>query len=86
MYFTSINIFNFIIFITRNLEQEDPYITTRGSLHYNKRIPTLQQEDPYITTRILGTDFTVYPELTEALPSIEHYFFRSPLTEEERKN
>ncbi|OMJ27954.1 hypothetical protein AYI69_g2585, partial [Smittium culicis] len=31
------------------------------------------------------TDLTVYPELIEALPSIEEDFFRTPLTEEERK-
>ncbi|OMJ24123.1 hypothetical protein AYI69_g4742 [Smittium culicis] len=31
------------------------------------------------------TDLDVYPELIEALPSIEDDFFRTPLTEEERK-
>ncbi|PVU93875.1 hypothetical protein BB561_002973 [Smittium simulii] len=31
-------------------------------------------------------DLTVYPELIEALPSIEEDFFRSPLTDEERKS
>ncbi|OMJ14338.1 hypothetical protein AYI69_g8640 [Smittium culicis] len=36
-------------------------------------------------TRIPVTDLTAYPELTEVLPSIEEDFFRSPLTEEERK-
>ncbi|OMJ19946.1 hypothetical protein AYI70_g4415 [Smittium culicis] len=44
-----------------------------------------ETEDPYVTTRIPVTDLTVYPELTEALPSIEEDFFRTPLTEEERK-
>ncbi|OMJ23569.1 hypothetical protein AYI69_g4923, partial [Smittium culicis] len=44
-----------------------------------------EPEDPYVTTRIPVTDLTAYPELTEALPSIEEDFFRSPLTEEERK-
>ncbi|OMJ20737.1 hypothetical protein AYI69_g6095 [Smittium culicis] len=42
-------------------------------------------EDPYVTTRIPVTDLTAFPELTEALPLIEEDFFRSPLTEEERK-
>ncbi|OMJ09341.1 hypothetical protein AYI69_g10715, partial [Smittium culicis] len=44
-----------------------------------------EPEDPYVTTRIPITDLAVYPELIEALPSIEEDFFRTPLTEEERK-
>ncbi|OMJ30032.1 hypothetical protein AYI69_g436 [Smittium culicis] len=44
-----------------------------------------EPEDPYVTTRIPLTDLAVYPELIEALPSIEEDFFRTPLTEEERK-
>ncbi|OMJ21183.1 hypothetical protein AYI69_g5932, partial [Smittium culicis] len=38
-----------------------------------------EPEDPYVTTRIPLTDLIVYPEL------IEEDFFRTPLTEEERK-
>ncbi|OMJ19395.1 hypothetical protein AYI69_g6633, partial [Smittium culicis] len=38
-----------------------------------------EPEDPYVTTRIPLTDLAVYPEL------IEEDFFRTPLTEEERK-
>ncbi|OMJ19927.1 hypothetical protein AYI69_g6423 [Smittium culicis] len=45
----------------------------------------IEPEDPYVTTRIPLTDLAVYPELTEALPSIEEDFYRTPLTEEERK-
>ncbi|PVU87545.1 hypothetical protein BB561_006295, partial [Smittium simulii] len=45
-----------------------------------------EPEDPHVTTRIPVTDLTAYPELIEALPSIEEDFFRSPLTDEERKN
>ncbi|PVU94202.1 hypothetical protein BB561_002755 [Smittium simulii] len=45
-----------------------------------------ETEDPHVTTRIPVTDLTAYPELIEALPSIEEDFFRSPLTDEERKN
>ncbi|PVU88435.1 hypothetical protein BB561_005865 [Smittium simulii] len=41
--------------------------------------------DPYITSRMPVTDLLAYQELTEALPSIEEDFFKSPLTEEERK-
>ncbi|OMJ21360.1 hypothetical protein AYI69_g5848 [Smittium culicis] len=44
-----------------------------------------ETEDPYVTTMIPVTDLTVYPELTEALPSIEEDLFRTPLAEEERK-
>ncbi|OMJ13041.1 hypothetical protein AYI70_g8755 [Smittium culicis] len=44
-----------------------------------------EPEDPYVTTRIPLTDLAVYPELIEALPSIEEDFFCTPLTEEERK-
>ncbi|OMJ22129.1 hypothetical protein AYI70_g3061 [Smittium culicis] len=44
-----------------------------------------EPEDPYVTTRTPVTDLTAYSELTEALPSIKKDFFRSPLTEEERK-
>ncbi|OLY81836.1 hypothetical protein AYI68_g4057 [Smittium mucronatum] len=42
-------------------------------------------EDPYFTTGIPVTDLTAYPELTKYLPSIEEDFFRSTLTEAERK-
>ncbi|OMJ10963.1 hypothetical protein AYI70_g9998 [Smittium culicis] len=44
-----------------------------------------EPEDPYFSTRIPVTDFSVYSELTEALPSIGENFFQTPLTEEERK-
>ncbi|OMJ17878.1 hypothetical protein AYI70_g5683, partial [Smittium culicis] len=44
-----------------------------------------EPEDPHFITRIPVTDLTAYPELTEAFPSIGEDFFRSPLTEEERK-
>ncbi|OMJ19676.1 hypothetical protein AYI69_g6528 [Smittium culicis] len=46
---------------------------------------TEMPEDPFISTRIPITDLAVYPELIEALPSIEDDFFRTPLSEEERK-
>ncbi|PWA00985.1 hypothetical protein BB558_002942 [Smittium angustum] len=42
------------------------------------------EEDQHITTRIPITDLNVYPELFEALPSIEEDFFRTPMTEEEK--
>ncbi|OMJ18922.1 hypothetical protein AYI69_g6828 [Smittium culicis] len=45
-----------------------------------------EPEDPFVTTRITETDLTVYPELIEALPSIEEEFFRTLLTKEESKN
>ncbi|PVU89438.1 hypothetical protein BB561_005353 [Smittium simulii] len=45
-----------------------------------------EPEDPHVLTRISVTDLTAYPELIEALPSIEEDFFRSPLTDEERKS
>ncbi|OMJ19910.1 hypothetical protein AYI70_g4434 [Smittium culicis] len=44
-----------------------------------------EPEDPFISTRIPITDLAVYPELIEALPSMEDDFFRTPLSEEERK-
>ncbi|OMJ26403.1 hypothetical protein AYI70_g185 [Smittium culicis] len=50
-----------------------------------ERERTAETEDPYETKRIPVTGLTVYPELTEALPSIEEDFFRTPLTKEERK-
>ncbi|PWA01876.1 hypothetical protein BB558_001992 [Smittium angustum] len=43
------------------------------------------EEDQHITARIPITDLNVYPELIEALPSIEEDFFRTPMTEEEKK-
>ncbi|OMJ24032.1 hypothetical protein AYI70_g1862 [Smittium culicis] len=42
-------------------------------------------KDPYLTTRIPLKGFLVYPELFEALRSIEEDFFRTLLTDEERK-
>ncbi|OMJ15792.1 hypothetical protein AYI70_g7025 [Smittium culicis] len=45
-----------------------------------------EPEDPHFITRIPVTDLTAYPELTEAFPSIEEDFFRSPLAEEEHNN
>ncbi|OMJ14141.1 hypothetical protein AYI70_g8063 [Smittium culicis] len=52
-------------------------------LNEKKRNP--EPEDPYVATRVPFTDLAVYPELTEALPLIEEDFFRTPLTDEERK-
>ncbi|PVU89760.1 hypothetical protein BB561_005169 [Smittium simulii] len=42
-----------------------------------------ENNGPYITTRMPITNLLVYPELTEALPSIK-FFFKLPLTEIER--
>ncbi|OMJ28244.1 hypothetical protein AYI69_g2285 [Smittium culicis] len=52
---------------------------------FRERNREQEPEDPHVTTRISVTDLTSYPALTEALPSIEEDFFRSPLIEEERK-
>ncbi|OMJ14875.1 hypothetical protein AYI70_g7622 [Smittium culicis] len=52
---------------------------------FRERNREQEPEDPHVTTRIPVTDLTSYPALTEALPSIGEDFFRSPLTEEERK-
>ncbi|PVU87092.1 hypothetical protein BB559_006229 [Furculomyces boomerangus] len=51
-----------------------------------KNPPLPVKEDVHISTRIPITDLNVYPELIEALPSIEEDFFRTPLTEEERRD
>ncbi|OMJ13946.1 hypothetical protein AYI70_g8196 [Smittium culicis] len=52
---------------------------------FRERERNAETEDSYVTTRILVTNLTVYPELFEALSSIEEDFFRTPITEEERK-
>ncbi|OLY85306.1 hypothetical protein AYI68_g513 [Smittium mucronatum] len=52
----------------------------------SKREPQIVEEDHFITTRAPATDIQVYPELIETLSSIEEYFLRTPLTEEERKD
>ncbi|OMJ18248.1 hypothetical protein AYI70_g5460 [Smittium culicis] len=44
-----------------------------------------EPEDPYVTRRIPVTDLSSYPELIEALQPIEEGFYRSPVTEDERK-
>ncbi|OMJ19618.1 hypothetical protein AYI69_g6555, partial [Smittium culicis] len=44
-----------------------------------------EPDDPFISTRIPITDLAVYPELNEALPSIEEDFYRTKLSEEEKK-
>ncbi|OMJ13529.1 hypothetical protein AYI70_g8436, partial [Smittium culicis] len=46
-------------------------------------MPIEEPEDRFIVTRPPTTDLTVYPELVNALPSIEEDFFRIPLTEDE---
>ncbi|OMJ26867.1 hypothetical protein AYI69_g3720 [Smittium culicis] len=52
---------------------------------FNEKERNPEPEDPYVTTKMPLTDLDVYSELIEALPSIEEEFFRTPLTEEERK-
>ncbi|OMJ22773.1 hypothetical protein AYI70_g2658 [Smittium culicis] len=52
---------------------------------FRERNREQEPEDPHVTTRTPVTDLTSYPAPTEALPSIEEDFFRSPLTEEEHK-
>ncbi|OLY82575.1 hypothetical protein AYI68_g3303 [Smittium mucronatum] len=51
-----------------------------------KREPQLDEEDPFATPRIPFTEIPVYKELSEAFPSIEEDFFRTPLSEDDRKN
>ncbi|OMJ27714.1 hypothetical protein AYI69_g2844 [Smittium culicis] len=49
-------------------------------------MPVEELEDLFVVTRPPTTDLSVYPELVIALPSIEEDFFRTPLTEDERKD
>ncbi|OMJ09723.1 hypothetical protein AYI70_g10769, partial [Smittium culicis] len=51
----------------------------------NEKERNSKPEDPDVTTRAPLTQFPVYPELIEALPSIEGDFFGTPLTEKEWK-
>ncbi|OMJ13607.1 hypothetical protein AYI69_g8932, partial [Smittium culicis] len=51
----------------------------------HERQQNAEPKDPFISTKIPITDLAVYPMLIEALPSIEDDFFRTPLSEEERK-
>ncbi|OMJ09073.1 hypothetical protein AYI69_g10821, partial [Smittium culicis] len=44
-----------------------------------------EPEDPFISTRIPITNLAVYPKLNEALPSIKEDFYRTKLSEEEKK-
>ncbi|OMJ29313.1 hypothetical protein AYI69_g1189 [Smittium culicis] len=50
-----------------------------------ERERNIEPEEPYVTTRIPLTYLAVYPELFEALPSIEEDFFRTPLTEKRKE-
>ncbi|OMJ15144.1 hypothetical protein AYI69_g8301, partial [Smittium culicis] len=49
-------------------------------------VAVTETEDEFITTRAPTTDLKVYPKLIEALPSIEEEFYRTPMTEEERRD
>ncbi|OMJ10442.1 hypothetical protein AYI69_g10240 [Smittium culicis] len=42
--------------------------------------------DQYSPTRAFARDLQTYPRLMEALPSIEVDFFRSPLSNEEKRD
>ncbi|OLY78763.1 hypothetical protein AYI68_g7181, partial [Smittium mucronatum] len=50
-----------------------------------EREPQLKEEDLFVNPRIPVTELSVYTELSEALPSIEEDFFRTHLSEEDRK-
>ncbi|OMJ10264.1 hypothetical protein AYI69_g10315 [Smittium culicis] len=52
----------------------------------SKREPQFEEVDVFVTARAPETDFQVYPELIEALQSIEEDFFHTPLMEEERND
>ncbi|KAL9536717.1 hypothetical protein MBANPS3_012424 [Mucor bainieri] len=41
--------------------------------------------DPYLTTRLAAQDLTPYPEFYNVLPGAQDDFFRSPLSEKERR-
>ncbi|OMJ16708.1 hypothetical protein AYI69_g7723 [Smittium culicis] len=49
-------------------------------------MPVEEPEDRFVVTRPPTTDLSVYPELVNALPSIEQDFFCTPLTEDELKD
>ncbi|OLY80346.1 hypothetical protein AYI68_g5560 [Smittium mucronatum] len=50
-----------------------------------KREPQLEEEGPFNIPKVPITELSVYAELSEALPSIEKKFFRTPLSDEDRK-
>ncbi|OLY79236.1 hypothetical protein AYI68_g6696 [Smittium mucronatum] len=50
-----------------------------------EREPQIEEEDPFVTPRIPITELSVYAELSEALPSTDEDFFRTPLSDENRK-
>ncbi|PVU91781.1 hypothetical protein BB561_004212 [Smittium simulii] len=50
-----------------------------------EREPPAEQEDEHVIPRVQAADLMIYPELREAIPSMEDAFFRSPFTEEEKK-
>ncbi|OLY81271.1 hypothetical protein AYI68_g4626 [Smittium mucronatum] len=60
-------------------------LTEKVSLLVRERYPEGEPLDPFVSSRIPVTNLAVYPEPSEALPSIEEDFFRSPLNEEKRK-
>ncbi|OMJ18040.1 hypothetical protein AYI70_g5596 [Smittium culicis] len=51
----------------------------------NEKERNPEPEDPYVATRVPFTDLVVYPELIEALPSIEEELLRTPISEAEKK-
>ncbi|PVU86298.1 hypothetical protein BB559_006552 [Furculomyces boomerangus] len=73
---------------TANMESRMEQLTEMvAKLLKSKELENTQivEVDPHITERARLTDLECYPQLQEALPCIEEDFFRSPLTEEERR-
>ncbi|PVU94572.1 hypothetical protein BB559_002962 [Furculomyces boomerangus] len=69
--------------INENIVQD---IVTRVSniLLENRAIPSIPQ-DEHVSTNIPATVLNVYPELEEFIPSLKDDFFRTVLSEEEKK-
>ncbi|OLY78650.1 hypothetical protein AYI68_g7298 [Smittium mucronatum] len=70
---------------TKSIQEQIKTLTKMVNQTLREKDLTADLQDPYFTERIPVTDLTVYPELTNSLPSIEEDFLRPQLTEEERK-
>ncbi|OMJ26316.1 hypothetical protein AYI70_g276, partial [Smittium culicis] len=58
----------------------------RTNTHQEHTMDMQEQDfDPYAKTRAPQVEIEAYPELMDAIPNMKEDFFRSPLTDEERK-
>ncbi|OMJ29739.1 hypothetical protein AYI69_g735 [Smittium culicis] len=72
-------------FLTELNDKVNQLLVTTNAVQQPRGMVVEEEEDEHVSNRVPIRDLTIYPRLLEALPSIGEDFYRSHLTEIDRR-